>query len=532
MFFKSLLRPLITLKEATQVMFVSRIPPLKLGVPVTSVEFYQRPLPRHCIAFSSPEGKVIFREALLAGHMEAYFALAAQLCTQAEPAYCGLATLVMILNALEMDPGRVWKGHWRWYHETMLTCCVDPDVLTEGIVMDKFAEVARCNGLNVEIHRVYATSSFSAFRDLVIRMTSSDHVGFLVSSYDRGAMGQTGSGHFAAVGGYHPQRELVFLFDTARFKYPPHWVPLGRLWKSMGLMDPATQKPRGYLVLTRATALQTKPEVIKCPSLTDNSQCSHFGATNLMLFDISHNAWQAFMSPASLGDSRSVGYRLRQVSEAWLKWLQTPTSNPPLDDRLIEEATHFILGVCIRYSPGSFFLTILPVSEMSTFTERSENQLLRGLLSSRVGRVVARIVSELPNDVLNALTGDSATFRLAIGRGFGTGSLPTPDVNTHCPFAELKDGGLRLTVLLTCFLIFSTRCACNTSPTQKTTTESATRQQSFLSLINQMELPGIVCSELTSLQIMFCFLLRSALSMDSEAVVNCRRSNLRPFNAK
>ena len=48
------------------------------------------------------------------GHMNCYFRLASQFRTQDDPAYCGLATLVMILNALEIDPGRIWKG-WLMY---------------------------------------------------------------------------------------------------------------------------------------------------------------------------------------------------------------------------------------------------------------------------------------------------------------------------------------------------------------------------------------------------------------------------------
>jgi glutathione gamma-glutamylcysteinyltransferase len=79
--------------------------------------------------FSSFTGKAIFREALLAGNMETYFALAAQFRTQEEPAFCGLSTLVMVLNALEVDPKKVWKGPWRFYHENMLDCCVPMEVL-------------------------------------------------------------------------------------------------------------------------------------------------------------------------------------------------------------------------------------------------------------------------------------------------------------------------------------------------------------------------------------------------------------------
>lgn len=79
-------------------------------VPQKVPQFYRRVLPDTCISFYSEEGKKIFREALDSGHMECYFKLAAQFRTQDEPAFCGLTTLVIALNALEVDPGAVWKG--------------------------------------------------------------------------------------------------------------------------------------------------------------------------------------------------------------------------------------------------------------------------------------------------------------------------------------------------------------------------------------------------------------------------------------
>ena len=62
-------------------------------------------------------------------------------------------------------------------------------------------------------------------------------------------MGQTGDGHFSPIGGYHAAHDLVLLLDVARFKYPPHWVPLPCLWQAMQALDPATGLARGYLQL-------------------------------------------------------------------------------------------------------------------------------------------------------------------------------------------------------------------------------------------------------------------------------------------
>ena len=51
------------------------------------------------------------------------------------------------------------------------------------------------------------------------------------------------------MGGYHAQQDLVLVLDTARFKYPPHWVPLSLLYTAMAAEDSSTGRPRGYLIL-------------------------------------------------------------------------------------------------------------------------------------------------------------------------------------------------------------------------------------------------------------------------------------------
>ena len=101
--------------------------------------FYRKPLPSPpAIAFSSEEGRRRFQESLNQGDANAYFPLAEQFRTQDEPAYCGLATLAMVLNALAIDPGRIWKGIWRWFAEDMLDCCVPlEDVQKDGITFDQ-----------------------------------------------------------------------------------------------------------------------------------------------------------------------------------------------------------------------------------------------------------------------------------------------------------------------------------------------------------------------------------------------------------
>lgn len=214
--------------------------------------FYRRPLPPQLIAFSSAEGRKVFAEALATGGMEGYFALAEQFHTQVEPAFCGLGTLVVVLNALSIDPGRIWKGVWRWYGEEFLDCCKPLKMVKEeGMTFDELACLARCNGAKVVSYR-HHQSSLEQFRQSVKEATSSPQDLHIIVSYSRQVLGQTGDGHFSPIGGYHSERDLVLILDVARFKYPPHWVPLSLLWDAFQPIDLVSGKCRGYLLLSKA----------------------------------------------------------------------------------------------------------------------------------------------------------------------------------------------------------------------------------------------------------------------------------------
>lgn len=222
------------------------------------MEFYKRELPEGCIPFESAEGKALFAEALRDGTMECYFPLAAQFRTQDEPAFCGLSTLVMTLNALRIDPRRLWKGPWRWFTEDMLDCCRPVEVVREkGIDLDTFACLARCNSAATDVVRavphMHGERDFGeeAFREAVKSAAVTSEGEYMVLSYSRKGLGQTGDGHFSPLGGYHAGRDMVLILDVARFKYPPHWVPLPVLWRAMQFTDSETGLPRGYVRLRR-----------------------------------------------------------------------------------------------------------------------------------------------------------------------------------------------------------------------------------------------------------------------------------------
>lgn len=156
--------------------------------------------------------------------MSSFLPLIESFHTQSEPTYCGLGSLVMALNALHIDPQRTWKGQWRWFHEEMLDCCKPLELIRrEGISLHELVCLARCNGAEI-------------------------------AAYARKAVGQTGDSHYSPIGGLHPDGWALVL-DVARFKYPPHWLPVDRLFAAMLPSDPATGRSRGWATLRRVEPL-------------------------------------------------------------------------------------------------------------------------------------------------------------------------------------------------------------------------------------------------------------------------------------
>jgi glutathione gamma-glutamylcysteinyltransferase len=223
---------------------------MRASTPSSQPTLYMRPLPFTLHALDSDTGRRHFAEGLLDGSMASYFRLAQQFHTQSDPAYCGLGSLVCALNGLGIDPARAWKGPWRWFSEELLDCCKPLEEIRRlGVSLDEVACLARCSGSDVMIHRPGFEYGVERFRAHVIESSTREEAPVLIVNYSRQTLGQTGDGHFSPIGGYHAGSDRVLVLDTARFKYPPHWIPVELLFAAMQAQDAATGLPRGWLGL-------------------------------------------------------------------------------------------------------------------------------------------------------------------------------------------------------------------------------------------------------------------------------------------
>lgn len=173
---------------------------LDMRPPLPEKSVFRRVLPDQLVAFSSEKGRKYFGEAMASGHLEPYFPLSEQFHTQEEPTFCGLGTLTMVMNALKVDPRRRWRDEtgpgWRWWSDAMFpTGCSSSleEMRANGTTMDDFGLLAAANGADVRMRRATDEGeSLDTFRhSIVASATRSDS--FVVTSFCRASLGQTGA---------------------------------------------------------------------------------------------------------------------------------------------------------------------------------------------------------------------------------------------------------------------------------------------------------------------------------------------------
>ena len=72
--------------------------------------------------------------------------------------------------------------------------------------------------------------------------------------------------HFSPISGVHMASDHALLLDVARFKYPPHWVPVATLYAAMQAEDPATGRARGWVTLRRSSRPASVLFTARCDS--------------------------------------------------------------------------------------------------------------------------------------------------------------------------------------------------------------------------------------------------------------------------
>ena len=214
------------------------------------------PLPANLVdGESDAGGKLLFDSD---AHV-AFLPLTMNFVTQRTQSYCGVASIVMVLNALNLPAPTTpeFAPYNTFTQENVLnddTDLIRPrDLIAKrGMTLDQLGALLAVHPVSVEVVHA-ADSSLDAFRakarDALARPGH-----FVIVNFLRKAIGEETFGHFSPLGAYDAAADRFLILDVARYKYPPAWVTASELFNAMNTTDPDNgDKTRGFALIAKKT---------------------------------------------------------------------------------------------------------------------------------------------------------------------------------------------------------------------------------------------------------------------------------------
>jgi len=202
--------------------------------------------------------------------------------TQTTTTYCGVASLVMVLNSSGLKapldslhstpekpatPTQPAKPAQPFYYFNQVDFFTDQvkkivtpeEVLIKGITLDQLNEIARIYGLTSNAYHADQFRSLKDFREFMIKAMSKKK--FIIVNFARKELRQEGGGHHSPLAAYDENRDRFLLLDVAKYKYPPYWVKTKDLWKAIYTEDSDAEKNKWRGILVMTTNLRASPPV-------------------------------------------------------------------------------------------------------------------------------------------------------------------------------------------------------------------------------------------------------------------------------
>ena len=226
------------------------------GLVATAAWSQTLPLPPNLISANSAAGEYIFFESEA---REAYFPLANHFVTQKYQSYCGVASIVMVLNAFqiaapavpEFDPFRTFTQDNVLDERTDAVLPRDI-LLKKGMTLDQLGGLLALHPLKIEVRHAGDTT-LEEFRASAAKYLATENH-FVLVNYLRMAIGQERGGHISPLAAYDAKRDRFLILDVARYKYPPVWVGAAELFDAMNTRDADNQtRTRGFVLIAEPT---------------------------------------------------------------------------------------------------------------------------------------------------------------------------------------------------------------------------------------------------------------------------------------
>ncbi len=185
--------------------------------------------------------------------------LAAHFVTQANLAYCGVASGCMVLNGLGVPrPESSPHGAFRlftqdnFFTDEIESFLPSDKVRKEGMPLANFGRAIQTHGAETDT-RYGSDISLPEFREEVAAAIA-DPTRFVVVNYSRELIGQEGPGHISPLGAYSSATDSFLIMDVATYRYPFVWVPAAVLHTSIAAIIPEAEVSRGYCLVSEQHA--------------------------------------------------------------------------------------------------------------------------------------------------------------------------------------------------------------------------------------------------------------------------------------
>lgn len=200
------------------------------------------PLPADLISVESSAGKEMLDEKTFTADYES---LTSNYESQARAGFCGVASAVVTLNALQSPEPRVTQS--TFFDDATSHVRSSLQVTFGGMSLGQLADLLRAHG--AEVTTYYASDTgLEAFRTIA-RDNLKTPGDFLLVNYQRAVLGQKEMGHISPVAAYNAATDRMLILDVADYKYPPVWVSTATLWHAMNTGDSSSGRTRGFIVV-------------------------------------------------------------------------------------------------------------------------------------------------------------------------------------------------------------------------------------------------------------------------------------------
>jgi len=220
------------------------------------------PLPGSLTDLGSDEGE---RFLLESSALAAYFPIADNFVTQKTQAYCGVASIVMVLNAVGAPAPSTpeYLPYHTFTQDNVLderTEAVLPQAVLakQGMTLDQLGGLLALHPVTIEVHHA-ADGGLDAFRTTARDyLAAKDH--FVIVNYLRKAIGQQTGGHISPLAAYDAKADRFLILDVARYKYPPVWVKTADMFAAMNTPDAVNDnKSRGFVLVSKSATATPAP---------------------------------------------------------------------------------------------------------------------------------------------------------------------------------------------------------------------------------------------------------------------------------